>query len=66
MGTILPNQPTKLTLGQAVEVTKTFTVADVANFAELSGDCNPLHLDADYAATTMFKKPIVHGVLMNG
>lgn len=30
----------------------------------LSGDSNPVHLDADYAATTIFKKPIAHGMLV--
>ena len=40
-----------------------FSQADVAAFAQLTGDNNPLHLDADYAATTVFKRPIIHGML---
>lgn len=40
-----------------------FTQADVLKFAEVTGDFNPIHLDAEYAAKTMFKKPIVHGFL---
>ncbi|KAA6436563.1 MaoC family dehydratase [Dyadobacter flavalbus] len=40
-----------------------FTQEEVERFAELTGDNNPIHLDAEYAATTNFKKPIIHGML---
>jgi len=40
-----------------------FTQDEVKRFAELTGDDNPLHLDAAYAATTNFKRPIIHGML---
>ncbi len=40
-----------------------FSQAQVDQFAALSGDSNPLHLDADYAAITSFKRPIMHGIL---
>lgn len=32
-------------------------------FARLTGDDNPLHLDAAFAATTPFRRPIAHGML---
>jgi acyl dehydratase len=40
-----------------------FTQDDVIAFAKLTGDNNPVHLDAEYAATTQFKRPIIHGHL---
>ena len=64
--TTLPDQPTVLKIGQSAEARKVFTAEDIETFAKLSGDYNPIHLSAEYAATTMFKKPIVYGVLMNG
>lgn len=41
----------------------TFSQDDVEAFARVTGDNNPLHLDADFAATTAFKRPIIHGML---
>ncbi len=52
-----------LKLGQEASLTKTVTEADIKGFAEISGDKNPVHLDADYAASTMFKERIAHGML---
>lgn len=47
------------------QYTAEFTISteQVQAFAAVSGDANPLHLDAAYAATTPFKKPIAHGML---
>lgn len=58
----MPELPT---VGARAEATHTFTPADVAAFADLSGDHNPVHLDAAYAASTRFGKPIVHGMLVS-
>jgi len=38
-----------------------FNQSDVNVFAQITGDNNPIHLDADFAANTIFGKPIVHG-----
>ncbi|MEA3506143.1 MAG: MaoC family dehydratase, partial [Elusimicrobiota bacterium] len=35
-------------------------------FAAATGDYNPIHVDADYAAKSQFKRKIVHGVLLTG
>ncbi|MCU0450012.1 MAG: MaoC family dehydratase [Bernardetiaceae bacterium] len=40
-----------------------FSQAEVEAFAQVTGDHNPLHLDAAFAQTTQFKRPIVHGML---
>ena len=40
-----------------------YSQEQVNRFAEVTGDNNPLHLDEKYAATTMFKRPIMHGFL---
>jgi 3-hydroxybutyryl-CoA dehydratase len=55
-----------LKVGQAASYTKTVTEADIVKFAEVSGDNNPVHLDEAFAATTMFKGRIAHGMLSAG
>lgn len=55
-----------VTVGSVATLERCFTLADLAAFATLSGDDNPLHLDPAYAATTRFEQPIVHGVLVAG
>lgn len=52
--------------GMTADFTKTVTEADIIKYAEISGDTNPVHLDAAYAATTMFKERIAHGMLTAG
>jgi 3-hydroxybutyryl-CoA dehydratase len=52
-----------LSVGQEASLSKTVTEPDIVAFAEVSGDKNPVHLDAQYAAGTMFKERIAHGML---
>ena len=49
--------------GTTYNYTFRFTQKEVELFAQVTGDKNPVHLDADYAAKTMFKRPIMHGFL---
>ena len=44
---------------------RTITEADVVSFAGLSGDFNPLHTDASFAASTPFGERIAHGMLIS-
>jgi acyl dehydratase len=43
---------------------RTITEADIVNFAGLSGDFNPIHLDHEFARATPFHRPIAHGLLV--
>lgn len=43
-------------------VPRKITDADVLSFAALTGDAHPLHYDDEYAKTTRFGRPIVHGL----
>ncbi|HZA23129.1 MAG TPA: MaoC family dehydratase [Dehalococcoidia bacterium] len=50
-------------LGRLPSVVKTITQRQLDNYARASGDHNPLHLDAQFAATTQFGGIIAHGML---
>ncbi|MEP5765435.1 MAG: MaoC/PaaZ C-terminal domain-containing protein [Halieaceae bacterium] len=53
----------EITIGQTAEYSKTIEERDIQLFAAVSGDVNPVHLDADFAAGTPFKERIAHGML---
>jgi len=53
-----------LKIGDQARMTKAFSAEDVAGFARLTGDTNPVHLDETYAKTTVFGTRIVHGMLV--
>ena len=55
-----------LELGMEASFAKSVSAADILAFAEITGDWNPVHLDADYAAKTVFREPIAHGMLTAG
>jgi 3-hydroxybutyryl-CoA dehydratase len=52
-----------LSIGQEASVSNTVTADVIRAFADVSGDRNPVHIDADYAAKTIFKERIAHGML---
>ncbi len=55
-----------LSVGQSAQLVRTVGEADIVAFAQVTGDTNPVHLDADYAATTAFGERIAHGMLSAG
>lgn len=52
-----------LTPGMMGEYSRVISQVEVARFAEVSGDFNPLHFSPEFAQGTIFKTPIVHGML---
>lgn len=56
----------QLEVGQKASFTKTVTEADVYNFAGVTGDFNPAHMNEEYAKNTAFKTRIAHGMLSAG
>jgi 3-hydroxybutyryl-CoA dehydratase len=52
-----------LSVGQSAQMSRVVTEETISKFAEISGDTNPVHLNEDYAKTTLFKGRIAHGML---
>lgn len=53
----------EISIGQTATFTREVGERDIELFAEASGDVNPVHLDAAYAAGTAFGERIAHGML---
>ncbi|MBN2300650.1 MAG: MaoC family dehydratase [Acholeplasmataceae bacterium] len=51
-------------IGDKRSYQRVITFDDVKKFGELTWDLNDAHFNAEYAETTIFKKPIVHGMLV--
>ena len=52
-----------INIGDEAEIVHKVSAKDLETFASLTGDDNPLHMDDSYAASTSFKKRVVHGML---
>ena len=52
-----------IAINQQLSLQRTISPEQIALFAAASDDCNPVHLDAGYAANTEFGRPIAHGML---
>jgi 3-hydroxybutyryl-CoA dehydratase len=53
-------------VGDSAQISKTVTDEDIAGFAAITLDTNPVHLDKAYAAGTIFGGCIAHGMLSAG
>ena len=57
----------EINIGDSAQIIVSATDEIVRQIASVSGDVNPVHLDEEYAATTVFKKRIAHGLFcING
>ena len=63
---MIPRTRATLTVGDRGSFTKTITERDVFEFADASGDFNPLHINEEYAKRTVFGHRIAHGILTAG
>lgn len=52
----------EIAVGDSASIQRTLTAQDIQLFAVLSGDVNPQHLDAEFAALTRFHGVIAHGM----
>ncbi|HEY3424382.1 MAG TPA: MaoC family dehydratase [Negativicutes bacterium] len=53
-------------VGDKASMSKTVSEYDIYTFAGLTGDFNPVHVNAEFAKTSMFKERIAHGMLSVG
>ena len=51
-------------IGQKENFSKKITESMIDEFSNFSGDLNPLHMNAEYAGSSTFRKRIVHGMLL--
>lgn len=56
----------QLAVGDAAELSRRVTEADIAGFVDSVGDRNPVHSDPAFAATTSFREPIAPGIWTAG
>lgn len=55
-----------LTISDRATMSKTISESDVYLFAGITGDFNPVHVNAEAARTSVFGERVVHGILVTG
>jgi 3-hydroxybutyryl-CoA dehydratase len=53
-------------VGDDASFAKTITEADIVHYAGITGDFNPIHIDAEYAKQSAFGERVAHGMLVSG
>lgn len=53
-------------VGDEASLTRTITEVHIVNYAGLTGDMNPFHMDHEHATQSMFGERIAHGMLVAG
>ena len=53
----------EIEIGESASISKMISEADIVNYAGIIGDFNPIHVNPEYAKTTMFGERIAHGML---
>jgi 3-hydroxybutyryl-CoA dehydratase len=56
----------EIQVGDSAQFAKTVSEADIYQYAGITGDLNPAHINAAYARETFFKGRIAHGMLLGG
>ena len=56
----------EMSIGQSEEILRTVTEGDLYIYAGVTGDYNPVHLDEEFAAKSIFGERIAHGMLTAG
>ena len=51
-------------MNKVIEIERTFSQNDFDEFARISGDKNPIHVDAEFSASTGFGRNVAHGLLI--
>ena len=52
----------EIAVGESAAIERTLTATDIQLFAAMSGDINPTHIDAEFAASTQYQGVIAHGM----
>ena len=56
----------EIQVGDKASFSKTISESDVYQFAGITGDFNPIHINTEFAKESIFKERVVHGILTTG